>query len=61
MRTLRGDSGATLSYHVAGEGMCVLAVHGAYSTHHELASALEPILGSHGGYRRLYPDLPGMG
>lgn len=61
MRTFHTDTGATLSYDDMGQGTCVLALHGAYSTHHELASALEPILDPYGSYRRLYPDLPGMG
>lgn len=61
MKVLRSDTGSTLSYDDVGHGTCVLAIHGAYSTHHELASALEPILAPYGNYRRLYPDLPGMG
>jgi pimeloyl-ACP methyl ester carboxylesterase len=61
MKTIRSDAGATLSYDVIGHGTCLLALHGAYSTHDELAAVLEPILGPHGSYRRLYPDLPGMG
>jgi pimeloyl-ACP methyl ester carboxylesterase len=36
-------------------------LHGAYSAHEEISAALEPILASRPGYRRLYPDLPGMG
>jgi pimeloyl-ACP methyl ester carboxylesterase len=61
MKTFQNDAGATLSYHDVGHGHCVLALHGAYSTHHELASALEPMLARYDTYRRLYPDLPGMG
>jgi pimeloyl-ACP methyl ester carboxylesterase/TRAP-type C4-dicarboxylate transport system substrate-binding protein len=61
MEQFRDDSGATLSYETVGDGPCVLAIHGAYSTHHELASALEPLLIPQGSYRRIYPDIPGMG
>ncbi len=61
MKTFRNGTGATLSYGDVGQGTCVLALHGSYSTHHELASALEPIFAPYGDYRRLYPDLPGMG
>ncbi|MGQ0848604.1 MAG: alpha/beta fold hydrolase [Actinomycetota bacterium] len=61
MKMFHNDNGATLSYHDVEQGSCVLAIHGAYSTHHELASALEPMLARYGSYRRLYPDLPGMG
>lgn len=61
MKIFQSDTGATLSYDDIGHGTCVLAIHGAYTTHHELASALEPILTPYGSYRRLYPDIPGMG
>jgi len=61
MKTIRSAAGATLNYHDVGRGTCVLALHGAYSTHDELSAALEPILSSSGRYQRLYPDLPGMG
>ena len=61
MEKCHGDSGATLSYDDVGDGPCVLAIHGAYSTHHELASALEPLLAPQDRYRRIYPDIPGMG
>lgn len=61
MNTYQEGTGATLSYEDRGRGHCVLGVHGAYSTHHELASFLEPMLAPHETYRRIYPDLPGMG
>jgi len=61
VKVFLSDSGSTLSYDDVGHGTCVLAIHGAYSTHNELASALEPILAPYGSYRRLYPDVPGMG
>lgn len=61
MTIFESDTGSTLSYDDVGHGTCVLAIHGAYSTHYELASVLEPILAPYGSYRRLYPDLPGMG
>jgi pimeloyl-ACP methyl ester carboxylesterase len=61
MKMFHTDSGAALSYDDVGQGTCLLALHGAYSTHHELASALEPMLDPYDSYRRIYPDLPGMG
>ena len=61
MKMFRNDAGATLSFDDVGHGHCVLAIHGAYSTHHELASALEPMIAPYDTYRRLYPDIPGMG
>ncbi|MDR6506041.1 alpha/beta hydrolase [Arthrobacter oryzae] len=44
-----------------GSGIPILALHGAGVDHREIAGALEPILSSVPGFRRLYPDLPGMG
>ena len=61
MKMFHSDAGATLRYEDFGQGHCVLAIHGAYSTHHELISALEPMVAPYDAYRRLYPDLPGMG
>ena len=61
MKMFQSDAGASLSFDEAGHGHCVLAIHGAYSTHHELRSALEPMLAPYDTFRRLYPDLPGMG
>jgi pimeloyl-ACP methyl ester carboxylesterase len=57
----RDETGAELHYDDVGDGHCVLAIHGAYSTHHEIGAALEPMLAPHGRYRRIYPDIPGMG
>ena len=61
MKMFQNDAGAALRYHDVGHGHCVLAIHGAYSTYHELASALEPMVVPYDRYRRVYPDLPGMG
>lgn len=44
-----------------GSGTPVLALHGAGADHREVAGALEPIFSTVPGFRRLYPDLPGMG
>jgi pimeloyl-ACP methyl ester carboxylesterase len=48
-------------YAECGGGMPVLALHGAGVDHREIAGALEPIFCNVPGFRRLYPDLPGMG
>ena len=61
MSTITDRSGAELRYNVHGAGTPVLNLHGAYSTHEEIAAILEPLFDSGAGYRRLYPDLPGMG
>lgn len=44
-----------------GEGKPVLVLHGAGVDHREAEACFEPALGTHGGLRRIYPDLPGMG
>lgn len=44
-----------------GSGTPVLALHGAGSDHREIAGALEPFFSTVPGFRRIYPDLPGMG
>lgn len=59
--TLTSSSGAEPRYAVRGAGPAVLCLHGAYSTHEEIAAVVEPIFEPGNGYRRIYPDLPGMG
>jgi pimeloyl-ACP methyl ester carboxylesterase len=44
-----------------GDGMPVLAVHGWTADHRLMSGCLEPIFAARPGFRRLYPDLPGMG
>jgi pimeloyl-ACP methyl ester carboxylesterase len=44
-----------------GEGMPVVVLHGAGVDHREAEACFEPALGARRGYRRIYPDLPGMG
>jgi pimeloyl-ACP methyl ester carboxylesterase len=44
-----------------GEGSPVLALHGAGVDHRELMACLDPVFEALTGYRRIYPDLPGMG
>jgi pimeloyl-ACP methyl ester carboxylesterase len=44
-----------------GGGTPVLALHGAGVDHREMMAALEPVFTDRPGYRRIYPDLPGMG
>ncbi len=54
-------SGVPVHYAEYGSGTPVLALHGAGVDHREIAGALEPMFRYVPGYRRLYPDLPGMG
>lgn len=44
-----------------GSGRPVLVLHGAGVDHREAEACFEPVFGSVGGLRRIYPDLPGMG
>jgi pimeloyl-ACP methyl ester carboxylesterase len=44
-----------------GEGSPVLVLHGAGVDHREVMACLDPVLDAPTGYRRIYPDLPGMG
>jgi pimeloyl-ACP methyl ester carboxylesterase len=44
-----------------GHGSVVLALHGAGVDHREVMACLEPVFDALTGYRRIYPDLPGMG
>ncbi|WP_406054923.1 alpha/beta fold hydrolase [Kribbella sp. NBC_00889] len=49
-------------HHVSyGDGTPVLALHGWTPDHRLMTGCLEPIFTDLPGYRRLYPDLPGMG
>ena len=50
-----------MHYAEFGSGTPVLALHGVGVDHREIAGALEPIFRNVPGFRRLYPDLPGMG
>ncbi|MDR7082431.1 pimeloyl-ACP methyl ester carboxylesterase [Arthrobacter ginsengisoli] len=54
-------SGVPVHYAEYGGGTPVLALHGVGVDHREMAGALEPIFRTVQGFRRLYPDLPGMG
>ena len=44
-----------------GEGFPVLTLHGAGVDHREVMGCLDPVFAASTGYRRIYPDLPGMG
>ncbi|HZX05873.1 alpha/beta hydrolase [Kribbella sp.] len=50
-----------LHYVSHGDGVPVLALHGWTPDHRLMTGCLEPIFSAMTGYRRLYPDLPGMG
>jgi len=48
-------------YQIHGEGRPFLALHGWGLDHRTLANTLEPIFRRRSGWKRIYPDLPGMG
>lgn len=50
-----------LNFVAEGDGCPVLALHGWTPDHRLMLGCLEPIFAGRPGYRRLYPDLPGMG
>src|SRR5262245_59392192 len=50
-----------LSFVEEGAGTPVLALHGWTPDHRLMLGCVEPVFAHRAGYRRLYPDLPGMG
>lgn len=54
-----GDT--VLYYEDAGTGHPLLLLHGMPLDHRHIANDFEPIFEKRNGWRRLYPDLPGMG
>jgi pimeloyl-ACP methyl ester carboxylesterase len=53
--------GTAVHYVERGAGRPVLVLHGAGVDHREPEACFEPVFGVAAGYRRIYPDLPGMG
>ncbi|GAA4935409.1 alpha/beta fold hydrolase [Actinoplanes utahensis] len=51
----------TLNFAEHGAGVAVVALHGWTADHRLMTGCLEPLFASRPGYRRIYPDLPGMG
>ena len=51
----------TMYYEQAGTGRPFLLLHGWPLDHRHIANDIEPLFASRTGWRRLYPDLPGMG
>jgi pimeloyl-ACP methyl ester carboxylesterase len=51
---------STIHYVEHGRGVPLVALHGAGVDHREIEAAIEAIIPS-AGFRRIYPDLPGMG
>jgi pimeloyl-ACP methyl ester carboxylesterase len=51
----------TVHYVEHGAGLPVLVLHGAGVDHREAEACFEPVFRGVAGFRRIYPDLPGMG
>ena len=51
----------TISYDEIGSGMPLLMLHGWPTDHRQMARDFEPLFENRKGWRRIYPDLPGMG
>lgn len=48
-------------YEAAGAGQPILLLHGYTPDHRLMMGCWEPVFAKRPGYRRFYPDLPGMG
>jgi pimeloyl-ACP methyl ester carboxylesterase len=48
-------------YEEYGEGIPILMLHGKPIDHHQMVADMEPLFKQRSGWRRIYPDLPGMG
>jgi pimeloyl-ACP methyl ester carboxylesterase len=59
MQLLAGET--EVHYVEHGMGRPVLVLHGAGVDHREAEACFEPVFEGVAGYRRIYPDLPGMG
>ena len=59
MEVLAG--GTLVGYDIIGEGLPVVLLHGLPSTRKQMIDTFEPIFERRSGWRRIYPDLPGMG
>lgn len=51
----------TVHYEMIGEGRPLVVIHGWGLDHRYMASNMEPLFAHHAGWKRIYPDLPGMG
>lgn len=59
MRTRTGENAVHFVEH--GAGRPVLVLHGAGVDHREAEACFEPVFDGVARFRRIYPDLPGMG
>jgi pimeloyl-ACP methyl ester carboxylesterase len=50
-----------IHYETFGEGIPIIMLHGWYLDHRSMVADLEPVFKTRRGWKRIYPDLPGMG
>jgi pimeloyl-ACP methyl ester carboxylesterase len=53
--------GLSVNYEEVGEGRPVVFLHGGRADHRLMTVAFEPVFEGRDSWRRIYPDLPGMG
>ena len=53
--------GLPVHYEEVGDGRPIVFLHGGGADHRLMTVAFEPIFEARSGWRRIYPDLPGMG
>lgn len=51
----------TVHYEIRGEGKPIVMLHGGGPDRRSMVGCMEPILRKRKGWKRIYPDLPGMG
>jgi pimeloyl-ACP methyl ester carboxylesterase len=51
----------TIYYELFGDGRPIIMLHGWPADHRHMVSAMEPLFKQRDGWKRIYPDLPGMG
>ena len=51
----------SIYYEEAGSGRPLIALHGMPLDHRHILNDLEPLFVNRKGWRRIYPDLPGLG
>jgi pimeloyl-ACP methyl ester carboxylesterase len=53
--------GIPVNYEEVGDGRPIVFLHGGGTDHRLMTVAFEPVFEGRDGWRRIYPDLPGMG
>ncbi len=51
----------SVNFEMFGEGRPIVLLHGYWTDHRQIAGCMEPNFESRDGWKRIYPDLPGMG